>query len=59
MKDRLLSLLFFVLQLLVAVGVARLIAWAAFFDRKSVSLSEAEAFGFLALALAFILVSRK
>lgn len=59
MKTRLVDFVWFVARLLVAVGVARLIAWAAFFPgRKSISVSEPELFAALAIGLVFCFVVR-
>lgn len=59
MRNRLLDLLFFALKLLVAVGVARLIAFSVFFDgRKSFTVTEPTLFAALAIGMIFAFVAR-
>lgn len=59
MKERLTDFVWFVARLVVAVGVARLIAWMAFTGRKTVTVTEPEAFAALAVGLAFCFAWRE
>ena len=59
MRERLTDFVWFVARLVVAVGVARLIAWMAFTGRKTVTVTEPEAFAALAVGLAFCFAWRE